>query len=135
MSNKAQALSKAVAIVKEYYSKTNADLWQSIVNQNPTVTIPAALKNRGIEVSDGKVKLNDLINAEVEIDETMGNSKFAKGLRPSELLNLDTKEMRKDTAVKEIEKYTDGVEMDDILNNDKNTIQDLKELIAMFRNS
>lgn len=131
---RAYALSKAVAIIKDYCSKTDADLWQSIVNQNPTVTIPAALKERGIEMSNGKIKLNDLLKVEA-YSKLVDKAQPEKIAKPETLLDVDKKKMLKDSCTKQIEKYTDGVTMEDILNNKKQTAQDLKELIIMFKNS
>lgn len=134
--DKASAMATAISIIKEYCSKANADLWQSIINENPTVVIPKALKERGIDLKDGKVKMNDLLvqaESDVEIDEGMGNSKHAKGKSPEELLNRNTEDMRRDTAVKEIEKnISDSINVEESLNNPKETAQDLKELIAML---
>lgn len=145
MADREKAISVAIDLIKDYCNQIESGLWEQIVNQNPVVNIPIkeAFDHHGIKMmEDGSANMSDLLNvtyAKSNDKGSMGNPKFKNGKKPSELTNQPIDEMRKDTEeefVKELHKgmdtpgdrHPDEI-MDECLNNDKETNQDLKRLI------
>ncbi len=71
LDDRARAMDVAVALIKEYCEKTDAALWDQIINQNPTIKIPQILKKAGITVrKDGSANISDLMNIAHSTDKT-----------------------------------------------------------------
>jgi len=62
--DRARAMKIAVSIVRAYCDKTDAGLWDSIVNQNSSIKFPIreAFEDVEIELTKGRLPIKELLN-------------------------------------------------------------------------